>query len=178
MARWQDEVTLTEWDEWREIALVAGRRRRQPSASKSAEDFASIAIERLLLQESRPPNVPAWLGLTVRNVMIDAWRVSTRNDTRPLSDVRYSADNEMEVFTHEIATTLLGPKSAYTLQESINEVLGFLSEKHQRLILMQAAGFSMEEIADSLGYASRHAVSNQIRRIRVEIQARFETPFL
>ena len=62
MARWQDEVTLTEWDEWREIALVAGRRRRQPSASKSAEDFASIAIERLLLQESRPPNVPAWLG--------------------------------------------------------------------------------------------------------------------
>jgi len=178
MTRWQDDATLNEWDEWRDIALVAGRRRRQPSASKSAEDFASIAIERLLLQESRPANVPAWLRLTVRNVMIDAWRATTRNDLRPLSDVRYSADNEMEVFTHEIATTLLGPKSAYTLQESINEVLGFLSEKHQRLILMYAAGFSLEEIAEALGYASRNAVSNQIRRIRIDIQARFEEPYL
>lgn len=178
MTRWQDDVTRAEWDEWREIALVAGRRRRQPSASRSAEDYASTAIERLLLQDSRPANVPAWIRLTVSNVMIDAWRASTRHDMRPLSDVRYSAENEMEVFTHEIATTLLGPKSAYTLQESINEVLGFLSEKHQRLILMYAAGFSMEEIAEALGYANRNAVSNQIRRIQVEIQARFEEPYL
>lgn len=177
VARWQDEVTAAEWNEWRRVALDAARRRRQPSASKSAEDFASIGIERLLHQESRPTNVNAWLRTTVLNATIDAWRVSSRKDVRPLSEISFVSDDGIEEFTHDIATTLLGPKTAYTLQESINEVLGFLSEKHQRLILMHAAGFSMAEIAEALEYGSPHAVSNQFRRIRADVQAKYQNQY-
>jgi|GEM_PF-1252143 len=177
VARWQDEVTAAEWNEWRRVALAAANRRRQPSASKSAEDFASIGIERLLHQESRPTNVPAWLRSTVLNATIDAWRISTRNNVRPLSDISLFSEDGAEEFTHDIATTLLGPKTAYTLQESINEVLGFLSEKHQRLILMYAAGFTLVEIAEALEYGSPNAVSNQFRRIREDIQAKYQRQY-
>jgi DNA-binding CsgD family transcriptional regulator len=43
---------------------------------------------------------------------------------------------------------------------------------------MSAAGFTTQEIADDLGYATPNAVSYQLRRIQREMQERFEgSPF-
>jgi DNA-directed RNA polymerase specialized sigma24 family protein len=60
-------------------------------------------------------------------------------------------------------------------QESVNEILGFLSEKHQKLVLMYAAGFTPTEIAEELAYGSPQAVSNQLRRIQEELKERMES---
>jgi DNA-binding NarL/FixJ family response regulator len=54
--------------------------------------------------------------------------------------------------------------------------LGYLSEKHQKLILLYAAGYETDEIASELGYGSPQAVSNQLRRIQQALSDRFENP--
>ena len=71
--------------------------------------------------------------------------------------------------------TMLGPKTAFILQETVNKLLGELSEKNQKLVLMKAAGFSSAEIAEELGYASPQAVSNQLRRIQEQAEAHRES---
>jgi DNA-binding CsgD family transcriptional regulator len=72
---------------------------------------------------------------------------------------------------------MMGPKTAFMLQETVKEVLGVLSEKNQKLVLMKAAGFSTVEIAEELGYATPQAVSNQLRRIQVQAEAHRESTF-
>jgi DNA-directed RNA polymerase specialized sigma24 family protein len=62
------------------------------------------------------------------------------------------------------------------VQESVNEILGHLSDKHQRLVLLYAAGYDPDEIAVELGYGSPQAVSNQLRRIQQALSERFEYP--
>jgi DNA-binding NarL/FixJ family response regulator len=62
------------------------------------------------------------------------------------------------------------------VQESVNEILGYLSEKNQKLILLYAAGYETDEIAAELDYGSPQAVSNQLRRIQQALSERFESP--
>jgi len=57
----------------------------------------------------------------------------------------------------------------------VNEILGFLSERNQKLVLMKAAGFTTTEIAEDLAYGSPQAVSNQLRRIQEEIKEHMES---
>jgi DNA-directed RNA polymerase specialized sigma24 family protein len=170
MTRWQDEVTAEEWDEWQKIARQASLGRRQIT-SLGADDYAAQAIEKLLLQANRPANVEAWLRLTVKNSYIDRWRALTARG------IGFNVDIDDEYFQRELMSTLLGPKTAYLVQESVQEVLGHLPERHQQLVLLSAAGFENDEIAEELGYADRHVVSNTLRRIQADLSARFEHPY-
>lgn len=169
MTRWQDDVTEDEWQQWQSIARQASIRRGQVT-SLGPEDYAAQAIEKLLLQEVRPPNVEAWLRTIIRNAYIDRWRKIT---ARGGESDRNIDDREFEF---ELKSALLGPKSAYMVQESVNEILGSLSDKHQRLVLLYAAGYETDEIAVQLGYGSHQAVSNQLRRIQEKLSERFENP--
>jgi DNA-directed RNA polymerase specialized sigma24 family protein len=169
VTRWQDEVTSDEWQQWQSIARQASIRRGQIT-SLGPEDYAAHSIEKLLSQEVRPANVEAWIRLTIKNAYIDRWRRITARGVSTYVDVD---DREFE---HELKSALLGPKSAYMVQESVNEILGALSEKHQRLVLLYAAGFDTDEIAAELGYGSHQAVSNQLRRIQEALSERFESP--
>ncbi len=172
MTRWQDEVSLREWEEWQSIARQAAHGHNR-SAVNSSQDLASLVMEKLLKCEVRPPNVEAWIRTVAKTTFIDLWRTRTKFSK---VDIYAFDPDEDEQFARQVTETLMGPKTAYMLQESINEILGFLSDKHQRLVLMFAAGFTSSEIADELGYGSPQAVSNQLRRIQDDIKERFEGP--
>ena len=162
MNRWQDDVTAEEWETWQRIAQNASRG-RHGSSMNSSQDLASNVMEKLLKAENRPENVEAWIKRVIRTTFIDMWR--TRSKDQQMEDT---------FFLRQISETLMGPKTAFMLQESVNEVLGFLSEKHQKLVLMKAAGFTSAEIAEELEYASPQAVSNQLRRIQDELKEMYE----
>jgi DNA-binding NarL/FixJ family response regulator len=100
------------------------------------------------------------------------WRARSK-----FSKVDIDSDQNLEdgFFLRQISETLMGPKTAYMLQESVNEILSFLSDKHQKLVLMYAAGFTPTEIAEELAYASPQAVSNQLRRIQEQIKTHMES---
>lgn len=169
MSRWQDEVTLDQWQQWQSVARQASIRRGQIT-SLGHEDYAAQAIEKLLIQDARPANVEAWLRLTIKNAYIDRWRKITARG------FQLNADIDDREFENELKSALLGPKSAYMVQESVNEILGYLSDKHQRLVLLYAAGYEADEIAAELGYGSQQAVSNQLRRIQHALTERFDNP--
>ena len=163
-------MTAKEWDEWQKIARQASLGRRQIT-SLGAEDYAAQAIEKLLVQANRPANVEAWLRLTITNAYIDRWRALTARG------IGFNVDIDDQYFQSQLKSALLGPKSAYLIQESVHEILGHLPPRHQQLVLLSAAGFSTDEIAEELGYADRHVVSNTLRRIQEELSLRFEHPF-
>ena len=170
MSRWQDDVTAEEWQSWQRIARNASQGRNR-SSMNSSQDLASNVIEKLFKAEERPENIEAWIRRVTKTTYSDMWRTRSK-----FSKVDIDNDQNMEdaFFLREISETLMGPKTAYMLQESVSEVLGFLSEKHQKLVLMYAAGFTSAEIAEELSYGSPQAVSNQLRRIQDELREKYE----
>ena len=171
MSRWQDDVTAEEWESWQRIAQNASHGRNR-SSYNSSQDLASNVMEKLLKAEERPENIEAWIKRVTKTTFIDMWRTRSRLQKVDIDDFQTMQD---EQFLRAVSETLMGPKTAYMLQESVNEILGFLSEKHQKLVLMSAAGFSSAEIAEDLAYGSPQAVSNQLRRIQDEIKERMES---
>ena len=170
MSRWQDEVTQAEWEAWQSVSRRAAHGRNGNSINTS-QDLSSLVLEKLLKAESRPENVEAWIRLVTRTTFIDLWRARSGIQKEDITGFNKVED---PIFSRAVKVSLLGPKSAYIIRESVEEVLSLLSEKHQRLVLMVAAGFSSQEIADDLGYASPQAVANQMRRIKKEMKDRFE----
>ena len=170
MSRWQDDVTAEEWESWQRIAQTASRGRNR-SSYNSSQDLASNVMEKLVQAENRPENVEAWIRRVTTTTYIDMWRARSK-----FSKVDIDSDQNLEdeFFLRQISETMMGPKTAYMLQESVNEILGFLSERNQKLVLMKAAGFTTTEIAEDLAYGSPQAVSNQLRRIQDELKERFE----
>ena len=171
MSRWQDDVTAEEWESWQRIAQNASRGRNR-SSYNSSQDLASNVMEKLVQAENRPENVEAWIRRVTTTTYIDMWRARSRLQKVDIDDFQVMQD---EQFLRAVSETMMGPKTAYMLQESVIEVLGFLSEKHQKLVLMHAAGFSTTEIAEDLAYGSPQAVSNQLRRIQEEIKEHMES---
>lgn len=168
--RWQDEVTPEEWEDWQEIARAASHGRNR-SSFNSSQDLASNVMEKLIKADKRPDNVEAWIRRVTATTFIDMWRARSR--IRKV-DIDQFQDEEDADFNHRVTESLMGPKTALILQETVQELLAFLSEKHQRLVLLDAAGFSKAEIAHELGYGTPQAVSNQLRRIRQSVQERME----
>jgi len=171
MSRWQDDVTAEEWESWQRIAQTASRGRNR-SSYNSSQDLASNVMEKLVQAENRPENVEAWIRRVTTTTYIDMWRARSK-----FSKVDIDRDQHMEdeFFLQQITETMMGPKTAFMLQETVKEVLGVLSEKNQKLVLMKAAGFSTVEIAEELGYATPQAVSNQLRRIQEQIKTHMES---
>ena len=170
MSRWQDDVTAEEWQSWQRIAQTASRGRNR-SSYNSSQDLASNVMEKLVKAANRPENIEAWIRRVTTTTYIDMWRARSK-----FSKVDIDSDQNLEdgFFLRQISETMMGPKTAYMLQESVNEILGFLSERNQKLVLMKAAGFTTTEIAEDLAYGSPQAVSNQLRRIQDEVKERFE----
>jgi RNA polymerase sigma factor (sigma-70 family) len=171
MSRWQDDVTDEEWQSWQRIARNASHGRNR-SSMNSSQDLASNVIEKLLKEDERPENIEAWIWRVTKTTFIDMWRARTKFSKVDIDNLQSDDDRQ---FLREVSETLMGPKTAFMLQESVNEVLGFLPEKHQKLVLMKAAGFSAAEIAEDLAYGSPQAVSNQLRRIQEELKERMES---
>ena len=170
MIRWQDEVTAEEWESWQDLARSASHGRNR-SSFNSSQDLASNVMEKLLKAETRPPNIEAWIRQVTKTTFIDMWRARSKFQKVDIDQFQHDQDEE---FNRRVAETIVGPKTAFMLQEAIEELLSALSEKHQKLVLMHAAGFTPTEIAEDLGYASPQAVNNQLRRIREEHQERSE----
>jgi DNA-directed RNA polymerase specialized sigma24 family protein len=171
MSRWQDEVTAEEWESWQRIARSASHGRNR-SSYNSSQDLASNVMEKLFKAEERPENMEAWIRRVTTTTYIDMWRTRSKFSKVDIDDDRHMEDG---FFLQQVTETLMGPKTAYILQETVNEILGFLSEKHQKLVLMSAAGFTSAEIAEELAYASPQAVSNQLRRIQEQIKTHMES---
>ena len=173
MSRWQDEVTAEEWESWQRIARNASQGRSR-SSYNSSQDLASNVMEKLLKAEERPENIEAWIKRVTTTTFIDMWRTRSKYKKEDINDDQHMED---EFFLQQITETMMGPKTAFMLQETVKEVLGVLSEKNQKLVLMKAAGFSTVEIAEELGYATPQAVSNQLRRIQVQAEAHRESTY-
>jgi RNA polymerase sigma factor (sigma-70 family) len=171
MSRWQDDVTAEEWQSWQRIAQTASRGRNR-SSYNSSQDLASNVMEKLVKAANRPENVEAWIRRVTTTTYIDMWRARSRLQKVDIDDFQVMQD---EQFLRAVSETMMGPKTAYMLQESVNEILGFLSERNQKLVLMKAAGFTTTEIAEDLAYGSPQAVSNQLRRIQEEIKEHMES---
>ena len=149
MSRWQDEVTAEEWESWQRIARQASQGRSR-SSYNSSQDLASNVMEKLIKAEERPENIEAWIRRVTTTTFIDMWRTRSKFSKVDIDDDRHMED---QFFLRQITETMMGPKTAFILQETVNELLGELSEKNQKLVLMKAAGFSSAEIAEELGYA-------------------------
>lgn len=171
MSRWQDEVTAEEWESWQRIARNASHGRNR-SSYNSSQDLESNVMEKLFKAEERPENIEAWIRRVTTTTFIDMWRTRSKFKKEDIDDFQVMQD---EQFLRAVTETMMGPKTAFMLQETVNEVLGFLSEKHQKLVLMSAAGFTSAEIAEELAYASPQAVSNQLRRIQEQIKTHMES---
>ena len=171
MSRWQDDVTAEEWQSWQRIAQTASRGRNR-SSYNSSQDLASNVMEKLVKAANRPENIEAWIRRVTTTTYIDMWRARSRLQKVDIDDFQVMQD---EQFLRAVSETMMGPKTAYMLQESVNEILGFLSERNQKLVLMKAAGFTTTEIAEDLAYGSPQAVSNQLRRIQEEIKEHMES---
>ena len=161
MSRWQDEVTAEEWESWQRIARNASHGRNR-SSYNSSQDLESNVMEKLFKAEERPENIEAWIRRVTTTTYIDMWRARSKFKKEDIDDFQVMQD---EQFLRAVTETMMGPKTAFMLQETVNEVLGFLSEKHQKLVLMSAAGFTSAEIAEELDYARSLAVYNQIGRV-------------
>ena len=171
MSRWQDEVTAEEWESWQRIARSASHGRNR-SSMNSSQDLESNVMEKLVKAANRPENVEAWIRRVTTTTYIDMWRARSKFKKVDINNDQHMED---EFFLRQITETMMGPKTAFMLQETVNEILGFLSEKHQKLVLMSAAGFTSAEIAEELAYASPQAVSNQLRRIQEQIKTHMES---
>ena len=171
MSRWQDDVTAEEWESWQRIAQNASRGRNR-SSYNSSQDLASNVMEKLVKAANRPENVEAWIRRVTTTTFIDMWRTRSKYKKEDIDNDQHMED---QFFLRQITETMMGPKTAFMLQETVNEILGFLSEKHQKLVLMSAAGFTSAEIAEELAYASPQAVSNQLRRIQEQIKTHMES---
>ena len=171
MSRWQDEVTAEEWESWQRIAQNASRGRNR-SSYNSSQDLASNVMEKLVKAANRPENVEAWIRRVTTTTFIDMWRTRSKYKKEDIDNDQHMED---QFFLRQITETMMGPKTAFILQETVTELLGELSEKNQKLVLMKAAGFSSAEIAEELGYASPQAVSNQLRRIQEQAEAHRES---
>lgn len=70
---WQDEVSSEQWKEWQDLAQKLSKSKRI-NTTLGPDDYAASAIEKLIEQEERPPNVPAWIATAIRNQYIDRFR--------------------------------------------------------------------------------------------------------
>jgi DNA-directed RNA polymerase specialized sigma24 family protein len=60
--------------------------------------------------------------------------------------------------------------SLIAIKDQVADVLDQLPEKEQQLLVLDAAGFTTEEIARELGYASAKVVATRIKQVRTKLK--------
>lgn len=128
------------------------------------EDYAATAIEKLLAQEEKPENIEAWVKLVIKNMMID--RNKKFKARKPsLRDLSPEEIQAMAVGRNQRSTS-----SLIANQDLVAQILDNLPEKEQKLLILDAAGFSTKEIAEELGYASAKVVATRIKQVRSKVK--------
>ena len=128
------------------------------------EDYAATAIEKLLQQSEKPENIPAWIKLVIRNMMIDRNRkLKARKPS--LRDL----DPE-EIQAMAVGRNNRSMSSLIAIKEQVADILDQLPEKEQQLLVLDAAGFTTEQIAKELGYASAKVVATRIKQVRSKVK--------
>jgi len=149
-----------------EIAL--DQTRKFGSTSLGHEDYAMTAVEKLLLQEEAPANVEAWIRLVVTNMMIDrAKKLKVRKPSlRGL---------EPEVLDSMLGNSRKSSMSSKVVnQDLVADLLEQLSDKDQRLLILDAAGFKTKEIAQELGYANAKVVATRLKQVRLKLKEQLD----
>lgn len=128
------------------------------------EDYAATAIEKLLQQSEKPKNIPAWIKLVIRNMMIDRNRkLKARKPS--LRDL----DPE-EIQAMAVGRNNPSMSSLVAMKDQVADILDQLPEKEQQLLVLDAAGFSTKDIAAELGYASAKVVATRIKQVRRRVR--------
>lgn len=146
-----DEATGDRFTRWSaEAHRIAAR---LISDRELAEDLAQVALKRLWGLDEVPRNVPAWLTTTIRNLAIDRHR----------RDVLRPGIPDDDLAQRPAPRTVAGGvvERAY-----IQDLLNALPHQHREALLLSAAGFTNQEIADDLGFGSAASVAATLSRLR------------
>ncbi len=165
---WQDEISSEEWKDWQNIARKLSKSKRIHT-TLGADDYAAAAIEKLLEQSERPPNVPAWLATTIRNQYIDRFR---KIQARGGPSKREMSNEEWE--EEMVAFAVGSPSVKLYLHDSVEEVLNVLNPKEKELLILSTAGYDNHQIALHLGYASNKAVATRLQQIKAKVNKSFQ----
>lgn len=132
------------------------------------EDYAASAIEKLLQQKKRPENIPAWIKLVIRNMMIDRDRKLKRRG-QSLRDLEPEEIQIMAVGRNNRTFS-----SLFAQKELVLSLLEQLPQKEQQLLILDAAGYSTNEIAIELEYANAKVAATRLKQVRLKLKERLD----
>jgi RNA polymerase sigma factor (sigma-70 family) len=146
------------------MKVALDQSKRFGPSSLGYEDYAASAVERLLTQEEPPPNIEAWIRLVVTNMMYDRSK-----------KIRARKPSLRGLEPDQLDAMLLGQRKASLSTEVVNQalltdLLEDLSEKDQRLLILDAAGMKSKEIAEELGFANAKVVATRIQQVRKKLK--------
>jgi RNA polymerase sigma factor (sigma-70 family) len=146
------------------MKVALDQSKRFGPSSLGYEDYAASAVEKLLMQEQPPPNIEAWIRLVVTNMMYDRSK-----------KIRARKPSLRGLEPDQLDAMLLGQRKASLSTEVVNQalltdLLEDLSEKDQRLLILDAAGLKSKEIAEELGFANAKVVATRIQQVRKKLK--------
>jgi RNA polymerase sigma factor (sigma-70 family) len=146
------------------MKVALDQSKRFGPSSLGYEDYAASAVEKLLMQEEPPPNIEAWIRLVVTNMMYDRSK-----------KIRARKPSLRGLEPDQLDAMLLGQRKASLSTEVVNQalltdLLEDLSEKDQRLLILDAAGMKSKEIAEELGFANAKVVATRIQQVRKKLK--------
>ena len=146
------------------MKIALDQSKRFGITSLGYEDYAASAVEKLLKQEQPPANIEAWIRMVVTNMMYDRNRkIRARKPS-----VRGLEPDQLDAMLLGQRKTSLSTQVAN--QELLTDLLEDLSEKDQRLLILDAAGMKSKEIAEELGFANAKVVATRIQQVRKKLQ--------
>jgi DNA-binding NarL/FixJ family response regulator len=162
--KWQDEVTPQEWADWMKFARkISGARGLITSLGPS--EYASQAIEKLLIQKKRPPHIESWLTTTIKNLYIDRFR-----HMNAFGGI-HKADLDDEQWEYEMVKfAVRSPSTMIGQRDQIKRILELLTVKECELLVMATAGYDNHAIAEELGYATNKVVATRLRQISQKVE--------
>jgi RNA polymerase sigma factor (sigma-70 family) len=146
------------------MKIALDQSKRFGITSLGYEDYAASAVEKLLEQEQAPANIEAWIRMVVTNMMYDRNRkIRARKPS-----LRGLESDQLDAMLLGQRKTSLSTQVAN--QELLTDLLEDLSEKDQRLLILDAAGMKSKEIAEELGFANAKVVATRIQQVRKKLK--------
>lgn len=157
-------MKLTEEQAKWALQIALDQTRRFGPTSLGNEDYAATAVEKLIEHKTEPPNIEAWLRLVVTNMMLDR-----RRKLR----IRKPSLRGLEPDQLDAMIGISGKRtfsSAVVNRDLVADLLDGLNEKDQRLLILDAAGFTTSEISVELGYANAKVAATRLKQVRNKLK--------
>lgn len=146
------------------MKVALDQSKRFGPSSLGYEDYAASAVEKLLMEEKPPPNMEAWIRMVVTNMMYDRnKKIKARKPS-----LRGLEPDQLDAMLFGQRKTSLSTQVAN--QALLTDLLEELSEKDQRLLILDAAGMKSKEIAEELGFANAKVVATRIQQVRRKLK--------